>query len=239
MYFDFGDGHPDLQRLPRALSTREVVLVAIIFHLLVIIVALVAPHLPWVKAYRAAEQARLAAVEQLRQQQRQQQQPFMFVQPRLDMPARRPPPQAPPSDIDRQAMTRFRPDRPTNRQPAARGNTAEFTEGAPPQPQMRAAGQPNQRADEPAQTAQASKDPGQEAVRIPDMSDKGPAFAREGSTVSRPAQSGALGDALQGSAASTRIRQPSIIPTVAPASSGHRSSSIRKASSSGRGYGGF
>jgi TonB family protein len=197
MYFDFGDGHPDLQRLPRALSTREEVLVAIIIHLLVIIVALVAPHLPWVKAYRAAEQARLAAVEQLRQQQRQQQQPFMFVQPRLDMPARKPPPQAPPSDIDRQAMTRFRPDRPTNRQPAARGNTAEFTEGAPPQPQMRAAGQPNQRADDPAQTTQASKDPGQDAVRIPDLSDKGPAFAREGSTVSRPAQRGALGDALR------------------------------------------
>src|SRR6476620_5191599 len=111
MYFDFGDGHPDLQRLPRAVSTREEVLV------LVIIVLLVAPHLPWVKAYRAAEQAKLVAAEQQRQQ-RQQQQPFMFVQPRLDVPARKPPPQAPPSDIDREAMTRFRPDHPTNRQPA-------------------------------------------------------------------------------------------------------------------------
>ena len=153
MYFDFGDGHPDLQGLPRALSTREVVLLDIIFYLLIVILVLVGPNLPFVKAYREAEKAKLAAAEQLRAQQRQQQQPFMFVQPRLDRPARRPPPQAPPSDIDRQAMTRFRPEKPTNRQPAARGNTAEFTEGAPPQPQMRAAGQPNQRGDEPAQTA--------------------------------------------------------------------------------------
>jgi TonB family protein len=195
MYFDFGDGHPDLQRVPRALSTREEVLVAIIIHLLVIIMVLVAPHLPWVKAYRAAEKARLAAAEQLRQQ-RQAQQPFMFVQPRLDIPARRPPPQAPPSDIDRQAMTRFRPEKPTNRQPASRGNTAEFTEAAPPQPQTRAAGQPNQHGEEPAQTAEA-KDPGQDALRIPDLSDRGPAFARDGSTVSRPAPSGALGNALR------------------------------------------
>ena len=36
MYFDFDDGHPDLDRIPRALSTREEVLMAIIVHLLVL-----------------------------------------------------------------------------------------------------------------------------------------------------------------------------------------------------------
>ena len=44
MSFDFGDGHPDLQRLPRALSPREGVFVGIIVHLLVIILALVIPY---------------------------------------------------------------------------------------------------------------------------------------------------------------------------------------------------
>jgi hypothetical protein len=48
MYFDFGDGHPDLERLPRALSTREEVLVAIIVHLVVVIALLVVPRLPFV-----------------------------------------------------------------------------------------------------------------------------------------------------------------------------------------------
>ena len=209
MYFDFGDGHPDLQRLPRALSTREEVLLAIIIHLLVIILVLVAPQPAMGKSVPGGGEGQAGRRRATAAQQRQQQQPFMFVQPRLDMPARRPPPQAPPSDIDRQAMTRFRPEKPTNRQPASRGNTAEFTEGAPPQPQMRAAGQPNQRGDDPAQTAPA-KDPGQEAVRIPDMSDRGPAFARDGSTVSRPAQSGALGECAQESAevrGSGRLRQ--------------------------------
>ena len=37
MYFDFEDGHPDLERVPSALTAREGVLLTIIVHLLVII----------------------------------------------------------------------------------------------------------------------------------------------------------------------------------------------------------
>ena len=46
MYFDFQDGHPDLERVPSALSAREGVLVSIIVHLLVIIAVLLVPQLP-------------------------------------------------------------------------------------------------------------------------------------------------------------------------------------------------
>ena len=135
MYFDFGDGHPDLQRLPRALSTREEVFVAIIIHLLVIIALLVVPRLPFMKARAlAVEQARLAKVAE-EQDRRKAQQPFMFVQPQLDVRSRVAPPKAPPSDMNRQAMTMQRPPEPKNSQPFMKGNTTEFTEASKPTPQ--------------------------------------------------------------------------------------------------------
>jgi len=130
MYFDFGDGHPDLQRLPRALSSREELFVGIIIHLLVIIVALVVPRTEWARnRAKAAEAARAALAER---QQDKRIQPFMMVQPRVDVEAVRPPPRAPLSDKDRMAMTRERPPNPTNEQPFSRGNTRQPEEATPP-----------------------------------------------------------------------------------------------------------
>ena len=123
MYFDFGDGHPDLQRLPRALSPREGVFLGIIVHLVVIILALVIPRTEWARNYaKRAEAARQAIAER---QQANRIQPFMMVQPRVDIEALRPPPRAPLSDKDRLAMTRERPPNPTNEQPYSRGNTRQ------------------------------------------------------------------------------------------------------------------
>ena len=39
MYFDFEDGHPDLARVPSALTAREGVLLSIIVHLTIALVA--------------------------------------------------------------------------------------------------------------------------------------------------------------------------------------------------------
>jgi hypothetical protein len=102
MYFDFQDGHPDLERVPSALSAREGVLVSIIVHLLVIIAILLVPQLPFFKARAAAakaaaEAARLAMLEKQRENRT-----FVFVQPKVELePLRPPPPQAPLSDRDR------------------------------------------------------------------------------------------------------------------------------------------
>jgi outer membrane biosynthesis protein TonB len=164
MYFDFGDGHPDFARLPRALTAREEVLVAIIVHLLVIIGLLVGPRLPWVKArMQAAEQALLAAAEQLRERQRQET-PFIFVEPRIDIPAKRPPVQAPLSDQDRQAMTRERPIAPKNNQPLSHGNTKWQTEATPP-PSPPPRGQPAPPALPQPESTTASNDA---TLRLPD-----------------------------------------------------------------------
>jgi hypothetical protein len=130
MYFDFGDGHPDLPRLPRALSPREGVFVGIIIHLLVIILALVVPRTEWARTRaKAAEAARVAMAERQRANRIE---PFMMAQPRVDIEALRPPPRAPLSDKDRMAMTRERPPNPTNQQPFSRGNTRQPEEAAPP-----------------------------------------------------------------------------------------------------------
>jgi TonB family protein len=195
MYFDFGDGHPNLQRIPSALSVRESVLSAIIVHLLIVIAILVVPETEWMKAYvREAEEARLAAMPP----QPERQQPFMFVQPQVDMKALRPPPKAPPSDIDREARTRERPPTPTSRQPFSRGNTTEFREATPPSPPQRARGSGPQEQPAPpsADTAERGTNGSPDAVRLPDVPSAPPAYAREGSGRQAPG-GGSLGEALR------------------------------------------
>jgi hypothetical protein len=169
MFFDFGDGHPDLEHLPRALSPREGALVAIIVHLLVIILVLVVPRTEWARnRAKETEAARLAALERRAASRIE---PFMIVQPRLDLEARQPPPRAPLSDKDRMAMSRERPPNPLNQQPFSRGNTRQPEEASPrstapppgaPVPQPPAAGTDGQRDSTPrdAQTGYVVPDRG-------------------------------------------------------------------------------
>jgi TonB family protein len=160
MYFDFEDQRPDTPRLARPLSTREGVMVTAIIHLLAVILILIAPHLPFMKAM-ALE--RRQALEQQRQQQLEREKEnrqFVFVQPRLDIPAKKPPPRADLSDIDRQARTTQRAPKPTNPMPFARGNTFERIEAAPSTEARRAA--PPQ-----PEPAQPQPDPSR-ALTLPD-----------------------------------------------------------------------
>jgi hypothetical protein len=122
MYFDFEDYHPDTPTIGRVISWREGVLLSIIVHLMAIILLLLAPRLfpQDIQAMRA----RLLAAEQ----QRQDQPRFVFVQPRIDRPAPRPPDRAELSDIDRQARAPRRAERPSNPLPYSRGNSADRAE---------------------------------------------------------------------------------------------------------------
>ena len=201
MYFDFDDGHPDLDRIPRALSTREEVLMAIIVHLLVLITILVVPRLPVVKARAlAAEQARQAAL-QAEEARHRQQQPFMFVQPQLDVRSRTAPaPKAPPSDMNRQSMTLQRPPDPKNSQPFMRGNTTEFNEASRPTPPSgaQAQGPPTPPAPPapPALTEGQNAQPNPNALRLPDSGSQ-PAYTHDNAGGGRPAPTGPIGDALR------------------------------------------
>src|SRR3954468_13637796 len=137
MYFDFEDQRPDTPTIARALSTREIVMVSGIIHMLTIILVLIGPHLPFMKAMEARRQQALEAERQKELERQKDNRQFVFVQPRLDRPGPKPPPRADLSDIDRRARTTARVPKPTNPMPFARGNTTERIEATPPTAEAR------------------------------------------------------------------------------------------------------
>src|SRR5262245_1251257 len=97
MYFDFEDHRPDISRVERAISWREGVLISIIVHMAVIILVLVAPDwLPFLKSTAKPPEAVQLA-------QRADPPRFVFVQPRVERPAPKPPDRGVASDRDRLA----------------------------------------------------------------------------------------------------------------------------------------
>src|SRR5262249_11036452 len=109
MYFDFEDYRPDVPTIGRVISWREGILISIIVHLAAIILILVAPTL-FPQDIQALRERLLAAQQQrLRDQAR-----FVFVSPRDDRQATKPPARAELSDIDREARSRERAPQPTN-----------------------------------------------------------------------------------------------------------------------------
>jgi TonB family protein len=156
MYFDFEDNRPDTPRIVQPISRREVVLLTINLHALVVIAMLLGPKIPWVREVierQQQQQQELLKAELERQQRERERARFVFVQPRVDMTAPKPPPQAELSDLDRQARTVERAPSPTNPLPFSRGNSPERIEAAP-----RAAPSPPTPATEPTNgTEEASK----------------------------------------------------------------------------------
>jgi TonB family protein len=186
MYFNFEDYRPDTPTLPRSLTRLEVCLLTVVVYLSIVIVMLVWPQLPFVKAWEAERQQALAK-EQEQQLQRQRENPrFVFVAPRVDLQARKPPDRAELSDIDRRARTVERAPKPTNSMPFSRGNRTERIEGAPPAPEARAAEppQPEPKADDSRQPLPDSANGSQPKVELPQ-------------TQPRSAPSGVIADAIR------------------------------------------
>jgi TonB family protein len=165
MYFDFEDNRPDVPTIARALSSREAVLVTINVHLLLLVIILLGPKLPFI---RAIEVRRQQAIEEQRQRDLERQKEsarFVFVQPRIDTPAPKPPPRADLSDLDRQARTVERAPNPRNRSPFSRGNSPERIEAAPPVEARRGESTP---APEPAQPQPSEPEPSRQGLTLPD-----------------------------------------------------------------------
>jgi TonB family protein len=144
MYFDFEDHRPDTPSIPRPMSLREVVLITVNLHLLVLVAILLGPQVPFVK--KILEQRQEAAQEELRRQQeleRQKETPrFVFMQPRMERPTVQPRP-AEMSDIDRRARSVERAPDPRNDMPFSRGNTTERMDSTPEaRPEPPSAGEP-------------------------------------------------------------------------------------------------
>ena len=127
MYLDFEDYKPDIQPIGRAISWREGILISIIVHLAMTIVVLLWPRFfPF-----DAEAARVRA-EALMARRQQQDDParFVFVQPRVDRTAPKPPDRAESSDKDRVLRSVERPPKQADPLPFSRGNSPERVESA-------------------------------------------------------------------------------------------------------------
>src|SRR5262245_31671391 len=193
MYFDFGDYRPDTPTIGRVISLSEGVLLAFIAHLLGVIALLLFPRI-FPEDLQAAR-ARLLA---LQEQRLQDQARFVFVQPKVDRPAAKPPDRAEFSDIDREARSRERAKQPTNPLPFSRGNSPERVEamrelaarGRGPQP-------------EPQQAQRAPENSAESAFKAPEIdaplqvpSSKSQSTASN-STGRATTPGGSLGDALR------------------------------------------
>jgi len=122
MYFDFEDHRPEVPRVEPAISWREGLMLSILLHIALALAIVMAPD--WlVEATRAPRQS----VEELAERPRESPR-FVFVQPRLDTPAPKPPTRGEASDQDRLARQRERAKTPTNPLPYSRGNSAERVE---------------------------------------------------------------------------------------------------------------
>ena len=186
IHFDFDDRYQDELVVGSAISKREGVLVSAGIHALLVGLLLFGPEWTFLQPSPEELEAQQQQIERQQQRERDDRR-FVFVQPRIDMEALRPPPRAELSDIDRQAQARERAATPANPLPFSRGDSVERTEAAP---EERARGvetpiEPN--------TEPPKPEPQEQLARTLPPADAGLKRAPE---VSRPAP-GRLGDALR------------------------------------------
>jgi TonB family protein len=193
MYFDFEDYHPDIAPVGRALTRLEVVLLTIIFHLVLVIVILVSPK--WFPRLFAPPPQVLALA------QPHEQPTFVFVQPRNDLKALRPPLRGEASDKDRRARAPERAPKPENPLPKMRGNTPERVErnvaqalrGQGPAPDPAAAQQQARADPQPDPQPPSAIDPSS-AMSLPNATRSS---SQSGANGRSATAGGQLGDALR------------------------------------------
>jgi TonB family protein len=131
IHFDFDDRYQDELVVGSAISKREGILLSTAFHVLVLALILFGPEWTFLQPDPAELEARQQELLQLQREREAARQRFVFVQPRIDVEAPKPPELAELSDINRQARAPERAERPTNPLPFSRGDSAERAEAAP------------------------------------------------------------------------------------------------------------
>jgi TonB family protein len=144
------------------MSRREGVLLSVVVHMLALAAFFLLPKLPYFQHAEAERQARLAREAELAQE-KQDQARFVYVVPKLEMQAKKPPVRAEMSDLDRTAQSLRPPPNPKNPLPFSLGNTTDRVEaqkqakekprGQGPQPETSLA-QKNQQSVQPTKGQQ-------------------------------------------------------------------------------------
>ena len=184
IHFDIEDRYQDELVVGSAISRREALVYGVVAHLLIVAALLLAPRLGLFQ--RSPEELEAQRLEQQRQLEQTQNRTFVFVQPKLDMPAKRPPPRAELSDVDRQAQAKEPAPTPRNPLPFSRGNSAERTEANEAE---RARGEESAQPPQP----EPPKPEPQIARNLP----QAPTGLERPPESERPRASGSLGDALK------------------------------------------
>jgi TonB family protein len=127
IHFDLEGRHQDEPLVGSAISRRESIVYGVVFHALILAAFLFGPRLALFQP--SPEELEAQRQEQIQQRQ-QENRTFVFVQPKLDLPAKTPPPRAELSDIDRKAQAPEQAPNPQNPLPFSRGNSTERTEAA-------------------------------------------------------------------------------------------------------------
>jgi TonB family protein len=183
IHFDIDNRYQDELIVGSAISRREGVIFSVVSHIALILAIVLVPKLPMFQVTPEELARRRAELE--RQLRAQQDQRFVFVQPRIDMKALKPPERAPLSDEDRRAQTRETAPNASNPLPFTRGNSSERVEA---QNNERAAGEQNQ--NQPTLQPQ----PESQEARVLPPSDEG---YRQPPQTPQPRPSGSLGEALR------------------------------------------
>jgi TonB family protein len=186
IHFDIDNRYQDELIVGSAISRREGVIFSIVSHALLILAIILVPRLPMFQISPEELAQRRAALEaQLRAQQDRT---FVFVQPRIDLKALKPPERAPLSDADRQAQTRETPPTANNPLPFSRGNSSDRTEEAN---REQARGEENQ--NQPTLQPQ----PESQEARVLPPSDEGFRRPPPQATTPQSRPTGSLGEALR------------------------------------------
>src|SRR5436190_258596 len=196
MYFEIDESHPDITPVGSVMSWREGVLLSLVVHLIFVIIGLTAPN--WLAVNLDPMRAQQA------EQKPSEKTQFVFVQPKVDLKALKPPPRAEPSDMDRQAATPEPKPRTENPLPASRGNTPERVERSQQQIARGQGPTPDPLAGEQTPTP-ASQAPPQanDQMRLPEaqsplqVPSTQPQSTRSGALGRAASPGGSLGDALR------------------------------------------
>jgi TonB family protein len=184
MFFDFEGRYEDYQPIGGSLRRWDGLLLSVGVHALIVLALLFAPALPIFATHRDPEVAALT-----RPPERPPERPkFVFVQPRLDIEAPKPPPRAEASDKDRIARSPELLRKDATPLPFARGNSPERVEASPDE---RAAGRGP--APEPAPEPPAPET----TARPPEPLPEQPRAELSLPERLRPPQGGSLGEALR------------------------------------------
>ncbi len=237
MELHLDDSRPETPSIDAAISRREGVLLSLVAHVVVLLAILFLPDVPFVqRLLQAREEEARRQAEMMQAQQPKERPTFVYVAPMSDIKAPKPPPRAEMSDIDRVAQASERAPNPRNELPFSLGKSpdrvesqkqAEKARGEGPSPEATMARNGNA-------TPQIQQPQQQIPPPLPD-SNTGTPYTSTQKPSPKPSQSGgSLGEALKNLKQLPTIR-PSPIPMATADSSGRRSSSIPRASSSGRG----